>query len=171
MSRILLPFWFIIRVMKKLGVMILLKQQNELLFLVRKKENETFHQQGVYIPIGGKVENGESLEESAKRETKEESGVVIKNLTLRGVLYTRDISDNGFDDWVNYLFISEDFNGKPLAGNEGSFAWVNINGIQEINMYEGMKVFLVEVLQSRFLVMESEHEKYKLLSHKTLFRT
>ncbi len=151
--------------------MVVLKRQDELLFLVRKKENETFHKQGIFIPIGGKVENGEGLEDSAKRETKEESNIIINTLTLRGVLYSRDISNSDYDDWINYFFISEDFTGEPIAGIEGSFEWVKIKNIETINTYEGMKIFLRNVLHSNFTVMESEHKGYDLLSYKELYRS
>ena len=48
--------------MKKVGVMVLLMKPGKVLFLVRKKENDDLHKQGIYLPIGGKVERGEGLE-------------------------------------------------------------------------------------------------------------
>jgi 8-oxo-dGTP diphosphatase len=148
--------------------MVLLIKDNKALFLVRKKENEDIHKEGVFLPIGGKVEKGESLEECAVRETEEESGIKINKLTLKGVLYTRTQKDGELNDWINYLFFSYDFKGNPVDGNEGTFEWVDLKNMSKINMYDGERKFLETAFKRDFHVMESLHRGYELVSYKIL---
>lgn len=154
--------------MKKQGVMVLLKKGTKILLLIRKKENEQTHQQGIYLPLGGHVEKGESIIDAAIREINEEANVNIKSLHLRAILYSRSLAADHYDDWVNFLFISDEFMGEARDGNEGKVKWIEIDEISKLNMYEGIKIFLTEVLKTKFLVMESHHNKHELLEYKIL---
>jgi len=64
-----------------LGVYIL-NEKGEVLLLQRKGA----HGSGTWCPPGGHLEFGESFEECAKREAKEESGLEICEVMLLGVL-------------------------------------------------------------------------------------
>lgn len=154
--------------MKKTGVMVLLIKNGKILFLIRDKENEDLHKSGTYLPIGGKVEKGEGLAECAIREVMEESSIKINKLTLKGVLYTRSIPNDEFNDWINFLFVCEDFSGEPKDGNEGSFKWVDMSDISKVPLYDGERVFLENIFKYNFHVMESVHKGYDLVSYKIL---
>lgn len=156
--------------MKKQGVMVLLKKDNKYLFLVREKENDKIHKQGIYIPIGGKVEENEYIEDAAIREVKEEAGINIKSLKLKGVLYNTDLIDTNIGDWDSFFFVSEDFEGEPKTGNEGFFRWVNEEDLQNLNTYEGMKLFILEVLKNNFTVLESKHKNTDLIDYRILYK-
>ncbi len=56
--------------MKQVATSVYLLKDNKILFLVRNKKNDKVHQAGRYLPIGGKIEPGESIEDCAKREVK-----------------------------------------------------------------------------------------------------
>lgn len=43
--------------------------------------------QGIYDPLGGHIEKGESIISSVKREIKEESGLDVFNTKLRGIVH------------------------------------------------------------------------------------
>jgi 8-oxo-dGTP diphosphatase len=60
----------------KVGVGVMVWKDGKLLFGKRKNA----HGAGEYASPGGHVEFGESIEECAKRETLEESGIIIKNI-------------------------------------------------------------------------------------------
>lgn len=139
--------------MNKKATMVYLLRDNQVLFLVRKKKNDTTHKQGMYLSIGGKIEPGESILESAIREIREESTIEVSNLELRGVLH---FVNWGADrhDWVDFVFVGSDFKGDPQNGNEGSFEWVNQDSLENIPLYESNKQFLPEILKSNFVVME-----------------
>lgn len=125
------------------------------------------HQQGVYLPIGGHVELGEGLEEAAIREVKEESGIIVHSVTLRGIVYIRS-QNTGDYDIIMSLFTSSDFIGEPVEGREGSFEWVELDQLQTINLYEGDKIFLDLMQHHDFFVVEFLYKGFELVKHKIL---
>lgn len=153
--------------MKILATSVYLIRNKEILFLVRNKENDKVHKQGMYLPIGGKIEPGEGIEACAIRETAEESGVIIKSLELKGIDYIRSHM-GGDDDWVNFIFVSRDFEGEPKPGNEGHFDWVDIDKIKEANLYEGDKIYLEYLFKFKFFVVEFLYSGFNLLEHKLI---
>lgn len=153
--------------MKRQACGVYLIKGNKILFLVRKKSNDTTHQQGIYLPIGGKVELRESIEESAVREVKEEAGITIHSLDLKGVTIIRGQSTGEYD-WINFVFTSIDFSGEPVNGNEGDFVWVNIDKIDDFNLYPGDKIYLKYMLQYKFFVADFLYKGFELIEHKLI---
>lgn len=155
--------------MIKLATMIYLLKGDEILFLERKKENDKVHKQGMHIPMGGKVEKGESLKDCIKREALEESGIKVNSLKLKGVIYFRSFGDEQ-DDWIDYLYTSDDFRGMPKNGNEGNFLWVNKKDFDKLNLYKGDKIFLDYIFEKKykFFVAEFLYDKFDLVKHKLL---
>jgi ADP-ribose pyrophosphatase YjhB (NUDIX family) len=83
------------------------------------------------IPPGGHIENCESLEEAARRELQEETGVVADQLDLVGVIsfitYPKD------DHAICFVFFS-DHNSREIEAKEKDKVipeWVNIDGFEE----------------------------------------
>ncbi len=153
--------------MKKQATMIYLKKGDEFLFLERHKTNDTVHRQGMHLALGGKVEMGESVEDGAKREVLEESGVKVNSLNLKAIIYFREWGEKGHD-WIDYLYISDDFTGKPRDGDEGNVIWVKKENIKNLNLYEGDKIFLDYIFKYNFFVAEFTYDKYDLKEHKLL---
>ena len=155
--------------MKKQTTGVYLIKNNKMLFLVRNKKNDKMHQTGIYLPIGGHVELGEEIEEAAIREVKEESGITVNSVELRGILYFRS-QNTGEYDIIMFLFTSTDFEGDPTPGTEGSFEWVDLNKIQKVNTYKGDKIFLDLLLKHNFFVIEFLYHNFDLISYKILKR-
>jgi ADP-ribose pyrophosphatase YjhB (NUDIX family) len=94
------------------GSGVLLVRENQVL-LQRRKDN------GLWGIPGGSLEPGESLEEAAIRETFEEVGLMIDELTLFKVysgkdqFYTYPNGDQIYD--VCVAFLSRDFHGELQA--------------------------------------------------------
>ena len=76
--------------MKKQTTGVYLLKENKMLFLIRNKKNDKMHKSGVYLPIGGHVELSEAIEEAAIREVKEESGIMVHSVDLKGIIYIRN---------------------------------------------------------------------------------
>lgn len=152
--------------MKKQATMIYLLKDDKVLFLERKKENDKVHKQGMHIAMGGKVEKGESIIDCIKREAFEESGIRINSVDLKGVIYFRDFGEYG-SDWIDYIFVSNDFTGSPKNGNEGNFLWVDKKDFNKLNLYEGDKIFIDYIFNKNYnlFVVEFLYKKYKLLEH------
>lgn len=149
--------------------MIYLLKGDKVLFLERRKENDKVHKQGMHIPMGGKVEKGESLESCVKREAFEESGIKVGKVDLKGIIYFRSWG-NDADDWIDYLYTSEDFEGEAKDGNEGNFLWVEKSRIKNLNLYEGDKIFLDYLLNKKykFFVAEFLYDGFELIGHKLI---
>ena len=85
--------------------------------------------EGLTFP-GGKVEIGESFEDSVIREAKEETNLDIKNPKLVGLITW--ISDEGKD--VGLIYETSDFEGNLVEENrEGKLFWMDYEEFKNTN--------------------------------------
>ena len=99
-----------------------LERDGKVLMLFRNRKKNDVNK-GKWIGIGGKFEEGESPEECAAREVREETGLTIENAKLRGIVtfvYDADPSEYMFlyTGGVSGEMIPED------ACPEGELAWI-----------------------------------------------
>ena len=84
----------------KLYTVCYLIKKNDILMLYRnKKENDI--NEGKWVGVGGKIEEGESPFESIKREINEETGLIANKIELRGLL---TFVYNGEMDYIYIIF-------------------------------------------------------------------
>ena len=115
-----------------------LEQDGAYLMLHRiKKKNDINHDK--WIGIGGKFEEGESPEDCAMREIREETGLVPKDLRYRGIVTF--VSDFCPTEYM-HLFTAEQFSGEMHACDEGELAWVDKKKVGELPIWEGDRIFL-----------------------------
>lgn len=153
--------------MKKQTTGVYLLKDDQILFLVRQKKDDSRHVQGIYLPIGGHVELGEGVEDCAKREVEEESGIKINSLDLAGIVYIRGQA-TGETDTIMYLFTSSDFEGEAITGNEGSFEWVDRTEVDQVNLYAGDKIYLKYLLAGQFFVLDYNYKGFEFIDYKVL---
>jgi len=91
----------------KVGVGVLIYKDDKLLLGLRKGS----HGSGTWHPPGGHLEFGESVEETAIRETFEETGLNIKALK-RGP-WTNDIFTEENKHYITIYMIATEFEGQP----------------------------------------------------------
>ena len=151
---------------KRVTTGVYLIKGDKILFLVRNKKNDTVHTKGVYLPIGGHVEYSEDIEEAAKREVLEESGIRVAKVTLAGIINVRGQQKE--HDMLVYLFSSRKFTGKPVTGREGSFVWIDKKNIPDIPTYAGDQIFLKYLLADKFFVIDFLFAGNKMLDYKVL---
>lgn len=123
--------------------LIYLKSGERVLLLKRSPHKEMVA--GKWLGLGGKIEPGEDLAESAKREFLEETGLKILNPKLRGTF-----------TWINeselagtlYIFTATECEGELLDEcNEGELCWHDINSIEELgDLADHQKFFLSKIL-------------------------
>lgn len=77
--------------------------------------------QGRWNGFGGKVADGEDIEEAAKRELQEEAGIVPKDLKKRGILTFEFVSNPELLEV--HVFSSSDFEGEPAETEEMQPKW------------------------------------------------
>ena len=91
--------------------------------IVVTKYKEGNKKVGYYDIPGGKIEEGETPEQAAIREMKEETGLLINNLNYKGnmiIEYPNRIFD--FD-----VFICSECEGEPQEFEENTSEWIQIN--------------------------------------------
>lgn len=140
-----------------------------LLRRVAKKENDEM--EGKFVAVGGRMELGETIEESAAREVKEETGLKINNLKFRGTIsyVTRKEDANDSMTCIAYVFESTDFSGDLLIGcNEGELFWVKDGDIFKQNLLENDLVSLKWIYEHKgifmgaFITDELNVKKYRV---------
>ena len=119
--------------------------KNEQILLGMKKRGFGL---GRYTLLGGKVEEGETIEEGAQREAFEESNLELKDL--------RQIATINFS-WQNkknpdmevYLFRANDFSGTLEENDEIKPEWFEIKNIPYKKMWEDNTYWLPYFLKNK----------------------
>src|SRR3970040_2773455 len=100
------------------------RKNSKTLMIHRVKKKDDYHE-GKWNGLGGKFNKGETPEECAVREVFEESGLKIKNPSMRGFI-TFPLFD-GTDDWYVFLFTADDYEGEIINSSEGNLEWIPSN--------------------------------------------
>jgi len=97
---------------------------------------------GKYNGLGGKLDRTEDVVAGFRREIREEAGIECEALTLRGTLSWPGFGRQG-EDWLGFVFLVTTFTGNPMPHNpEGALAWVELDRIGELPMWDGDRHFL-----------------------------
>ena len=110
---------------------------NYLLLHRVKKKNDL--NEGKWIGVGGKIEEGESMVHAFKREIKEEAGLDVKAYSYLGKI---DFLNDAFPPERMYLFKVTSFSGELIDCDEGDLAWIKKEEMTSLPMWEGDKAFL-----------------------------
>jgi len=96
----------------------MVKQGDKFLLVRRSPENKFFP--GIWEQPGGRVEEGETPEQAAVREIKEEAGLDVKIIKL---LIVDKVKIRG-EDKLYYCFLAEGDGEVKLSWEHDSFKWV-----------------------------------------------
>lgn len=120
---------------------ILSPDQERVLMIHRIARNSDDHF-GKYNGVGGKMEPNEDVVTCMHREIREETGLEVEALTLRGTVNWTNFGPHG-EDWLGFLFLITKYRGTPFTENEeGTLAWHPINTIMDLPMWDGDRHFL-----------------------------
>lgn len=142
--------------MSELTTLCYLIRDNQYLMLHRVKKERDINKDK-WIGVGGHFLPGESPEECAVREVREETGYTLRSARFRGVVTF--IYQSGEENVTEYmhLFTSDDFSGTPIECDEGELEWVDIDKVTELPIWEGDRIFF------RLLETTSEFFSLKLV--------
>ena len=124
------------------------------------KEKE--ERKDIYNCIGGHVEEGENVVESAVKEASEEAGIKLLNPKIRGI-----INVNGFagKNVMNFI-VSGTTQDEPRGSTlEGELVWINPEDIENLNVFPDMSAILEKLsslMGSEIFVGTAKFEGFKL---------
>lgn len=144
----------------KLTTLCYIEKDDKYLMLHRvKKENDLNHDK--WIGVGGKFEKDETPEECLLREVKEETGLNLTKYDYRGLITF--ISDQWETEYM-HLYTAHEYEGELIECDEGELVWVPKWELENLKLWEGDKIFLKRLEESRsFFTLKLRYEGEKLV--------
>ncbi len=125
------------------GVGIMILKDNKVLLGKRNKDHEKasslLNGAGTWTMPGGKLEFGETFEEGAKRETIEETGLILKNIDV--ICINNDMVETAH--FITIGLFSDDFEGDPkvLELDEiTEWRWFDLNKLPNPMYFPSAKI-------------------------------
>ena len=98
--------------------------------------------QGKYNGLGGKLEADEDVVTGLIRELREEAGIEVTSLRLRGTVSWPGFGKDG-EDWFGFVFVVDAFTGTPPDHNDdGPLEWIDLDRLTDLPMWEGDRHWL-----------------------------
>lgn len=123
-----------------------IKREQEYLLLLRNKKISDPNE-GKWIGVGGKIEEGETPEACMLREVKEETGISLTDFEYKGIINFR--SDKWEDEEMHLFTAKVPKDTEASECSEGTLKWIPEDGILKLSLWEGDKLFLREILEGR----------------------
>jgi 8-oxo-dGTP diphosphatase len=114
--------------------------EGQRVLLIHKK---TGHGAGKINAPGGKLEDGETPEACAVRETYEEVGIRVRNPRLMARL---KFADSVAEQWLGYVYLASDYTGAIAESPEANPHWYALNAIPYHRMWQDDRIWLPLVL-------------------------
>ena len=126
----------------KISTLVFIQNASGAHLLIERKKTPNL---GCWSPIGGKLDmtKGESPYECARRETEEETGLILTDDDLHCFGYVSEKSYEGTGHWLMFLFHSKKrIQDLPPAMDEGHFKFFSRHEIDRIKIPETDRTLL-----------------------------
>ena len=116
-------------------------RDGKVLLMKRHKEPNL----GLWVAPGGKIETHESPYECAARELVEETGLVVREMHLRGIVST--VAPAIAQSHIHFLYAVTDFTGELATEHrEGALRWWPVTKTEQLPMPHANALFLPHVV-------------------------
>ncbi|NXP75439.1 8ODP triphosphatase, partial [Ramphastos sulfuratus] len=102
---------------------------------------------GLWNGFGGKVQPGESIEEAARRELLEESGLTVDTLQKMGQITFEFVGNSELMDV--HIFRADDFHGEPTESDEMRPQWFQLDEVPFNHMWADDAYWFPLLLQKK----------------------
>lgn len=146
------------RTYKEHAVVVFVRRDSEVLLIVKKRGMGA----GKINGPGGKLEKGESYRDAAIRETKEEVGLDISDLT-----HCASLGFTFEDGYSLYgqVFMTRNFTGSPIETEEAEPFWCGLASIPWNRMWEDDILWLPQALEGTYIEGKFHFDGDRLLAH------
>lgn len=149
-----------------LATLCYIKKDGKTLMLHRIKKPNDIHA-NKWNGLGGKMEKGETPEDGVIREVLEESGLILKNPRLKGLLTFPEF--DGLNDWYAFVFTAHEFDGNLIDSNEGRLEWIADDQLLNLPLWEGDRIFLPWLDKKSFFSGRFVYKNGILVEHDVCF--
>ncbi len=99
-------------------------QEMDRVLMVRRDARPDDDHFGKVNGLGGKLELDEDVIGGVRRELREEAGVALDSLQLRGTITWSSFGPK-HEDWMGFIFLVTSWTGEPpLTNEEGALEWI-----------------------------------------------
>lgn len=138
----------------RLSTVAFVRAGSEVLLLRHPETKARFS--GLWDGIGGHVEAGEDLRGAARRELREESGLDVAGLALRGVIHESGLLGHHY---VVFLFVGESERREVRSPEGLTLAWHDLAKLDALPLVEDLRYWLRPLLEAeRPLVITQRYD-------------
>ena len=150
----------------KLATLCYVRRPGQTLMIHRIKKANDMHQ-GKWNGLGGKFEAGETPEQCAVREIREESGLTVRNPHLKGFITFPGFAND--EDWYTFLFVMDEFEGELIDLPEGVLQWIDDADLMNLPLWPGDYIFIPWLERPGFFSARFVYNNNDLVEHDVVF--
>lgn len=161
-------------VMKMRNTTLCYIEHNGSYLMLHRVKKEVDENKDKWIGIGGKFEEGESPEDCAVREIREETGMVFSPDALRFRSIVTFVSDEWGTEYMHLFTVhAEEKHLLQIYGREneeGTLEWVPVSEVESLPIWEGDRIFLRLLAKGApFFSLKLEYQGDSLINHTLYF--